>query len=260
MQGHGAWPRRPGGARRELRRRARPRRREPAAPRAAGHGGDGARAASDPRIVSIRSCRAASSSKAAVRSRRPMRPDGASQDGVVMGCGGQGASEREERIGAVAPADVQRPAAPTFRARRVGGAGQRVALARFGTGVDPVALDDRVDVGGFSSGVGQRVRMERARTTGRRRRRDRCGRRRLRPRRCPRSRGSPVRSTFIRPPIGMHVGDRPGVVGGGHDVERGDRGAGGPPRRARGAARAARGRPRGRGRSRRTSGCHRGRC
>jgi hypothetical protein len=29
-----------------------------------------------------------------------------------------------------------------------------VALARLGTGVDPVALDDRIDVGGFGSGVG----------------------------------------------------------------------------------------------------------
>ena len=70
----------------------------------------------------------------------------------------------------------------------------------------------------------------RARTTGRTRRRDRCGRRRRRPRRSPDTLGV-AGSVHVHQPAHRHdVGDRPGIVGRGHDVQRRDRRAGCLPR------------------------------
>ena len=106
--------------------------------------------------------------------------DRAPEDRVVVRCSGQGAHEREERIAAVASADLQRRAAPAQRARRVGRADERVPLASFSTSVRPVALHDRVYIGSFSSGLGEPVRVGEWRTTGHTRAQDRCGRRRLR--------------------------------------------------------------------------------
>ena len=85
--------------------------------------------------------------------------DGSPQDRVVVRCSRQGACEREERIAAVTPADLKRLTAPAQRARRISGARERVALACLRAGIRAVALDDRVDIGPFSSSAAQRLRM-----------------------------------------------------------------------------------------------------
>ena len=71
----------------------------------------------------------------------------------------RGANEREERIAAVASADLEWLACPAPSSRRVGGARSRVTLASLRAGVPPVALRDRVDIGCFSNSLGQRLRV-----------------------------------------------------------------------------------------------------
>ena len=63
---------------------------------------------------------------------QPDATDGAPQDEVVVRRGGEGGHEREERMAAVAPSDVQRRTRPAPSAYRVGGASELVALARLG--------------------------------------------------------------------------------------------------------------------------------
>jgi hypothetical protein len=79
--------------------------------------------------------------------------DGAAQDLVVVGRGGQRADEREQRIAGIATADVERLAAPTGGTRRIGRAGQRVALARLRPGLRAKAFGDRR--GRLGGGVGR---------------------------------------------------------------------------------------------------------
>jgi hypothetical protein len=89
----------------------------------------------------------------------PDAADRAPQNQVVVRCGGQGAREREERIGAVPARDLDRLAAPTPAPRRVSGAGQLVALAGLGAGIRSVALRDRIDIRRFSRRPRERLSM-----------------------------------------------------------------------------------------------------
>jgi hypothetical protein len=128
--------------------------------------------------------------------------DCAPEDQVIMWCSGKGAREREQRLAAVSSADLQRRTPPAQSPRRVSGAGERVPLAGFRASVRPVALHDRVDIGCFSRGVGQRLRVgERKRQAVRE---GGIGvAEGVSGRDDPLHAGSPVRSTFTSPPIGM---------------------------------------------------------
>lgn len=77
-----------------------------------------------------------------------------------------------------------------------------MSLARLGTGVGTVALDDRVDIGCLDSGAGQCLCMDERKRQPVRERRIGVAEA-VSHRDDPETRGSPVRSTFIRPPIGM---------------------------------------------------------